>query len=165
MYSKVRAFVKVNNITSPTFDSHVGLKQGEIMSPLLFSLFIDDIELYLQGDTSCGLNLGDVQILLLLFADDVVILSENPNDLQNSLNKLLNYCNKWGLEVNTVKTKVVFFRKKKRALRCNETWYYNCKKLEVVNDFHYLGTTFSHTGSFSNNTRTLLNKALQALNP
>ena len=163
MYSKVKAFVKVNNITSPTFDSHIGLKQGEIMSPLLFSLFIDDIELYLQGDTSSGLNLGDVQILLLLFADDMVILSENPNDLQNSLNKLLDYCNKWGLEVNTEKTKVVVFRKK-GALRCNETWYYNGKKLEVVNDFHYLGTTFSHTGSFSNNTRTLSNKALKALN-
>ena len=89
MCSKVKAFVKVNNITSPTFDSHVGLKQGEIMSPLLFSLFIDDIELYLQGDTSCGLNLGDVQILLLLFADDMVIFSENQNDLQNSLKKVI----------------------------------------------------------------------------
>ena len=101
MYSKVKAFVKVNNITSSTFDINVGLKQGEIMSPLLFSLFIDDIELYLQGDTSCGMNLGDVQNLLLLFADDMLILSENPNDLQNSLNKLLNYCNRWDLEVNT----------------------------------------------------------------
>ena len=127
MFSKVKAFVKVNNITSPTFDSHVGLKQGEIMSPLLFSLFIDDIELNLQGDTSCGLNLGYIQILqilLLLFADDMVILSENPNDLQNSLNKLLSYCNKWGLEVSTEKTKMVVFRKK-GALRYNETWYYN----------------------------------------
>ena len=131
------------------------------MSPLLFSLFINDIELYLQGDTSCGLNLGNVQLLLLLFADDMVILSENPNNLQNSLNKLLNYCNKWGLEVNTEKTKLVVFRKK-GALRCNETWYYNGKKLEVVNDFHYLGATFSHTGSFNNNTRTLSNKALKA---
>ena len=54
MYAKVKSFVKVNNTTSGCFFSHVGLKQGEILSPLLFALFVDDLELYLIGNNSSG---------------------------------------------------------------------------------------------------------------
>ena len=56
---------------------------------------------------------------MLLFADGMVILGETSEDLQDSLNKLCKYCNKWGLEVNTVKTNVVVFRRR-GGLRANE---------------------------------------------
>ena len=41
----------------------------------------------------------DITILLVFFADDMLVLSENINDLQNSLNNIYQYCSKWGLEV------------------------------------------------------------------
>ena len=43
----------------------------------------------------------------MIFADDMVILGMSVQDLQNSLNLLENYCRRWGLEVNTDKTKVM----------------------------------------------------------
>lgn len=46
----------------------------------------------------------------MLFADDMVILSNSPDDLQCSLNLLYNYCEKWCLQVNVDKTKIVVFR-------------------------------------------------------
>ena len=84
MGAKVNFFVKVNNTTSGCFFSHVGLKQEEILSPLPFALFLDDLELYLMGNNSSGLNIGDINILLLLFADDMAVLSDDPVDLQTS---------------------------------------------------------------------------------
>ena len=42
----------------------------------------------------------------------MVIFGNSPEDLQNSLNRLHEYCNTWGLEINTEKAKIVVFRKR-----------------------------------------------------
>ena len=55
-----------------------------------------------------------VRPLVLLYADDIVILAESHVDLQDALNVTLHYCNMWGLLVNTAKTKVTVFCKSKR---------------------------------------------------
>ena len=70
MYNKVISWVRGCNSYSDFFDCAVGLKQGEIISPMLFSLFIDDLELFLQDDQS----IDDITFILMLFADDMVIL-------------------------------------------------------------------------------------------
>ena len=57
--------------------------------------------------------------------------------MQNSLNMLSEYCERWGLEVNTDKTKVMVFRKRGRVERDNN-FYYDNQKLEIVDDFNYL---------------------------
>ena len=49
MYSKIKAKVRKDNVYSDSFDNNVGLLQGEKMSPISFSLFLEDLELYLQG--------------------------------------------------------------------------------------------------------------------
>ena len=45
-----------------------------------------------------------------MYADDLVILSEDPRGLQNSLNNLDKYCSTWKLDVNLNKTKVLKFQ-------------------------------------------------------
>ena len=72
---------------------------------MLFSLFIEDLELYLQSDQCSGLSLDEITFILILFADDMVILGKDRDDLQKSLDRLEHYCNKWGLQVNTEKKK------------------------------------------------------------
>ena len=47
---------------------------------------------------------------VLLFADDMVLFSNNPDELQTLLNRLHSYSSHWGLKVNTAKTKVCVFR-------------------------------------------------------
>ena len=90
----------------------MGLRQGEVISPILVSLFLEDIELYLQDNIESGLVIDDIVLILILFADDMALLGNSPEDLQNSLNMLHSYCIDWGLEVNCSKTKVVVFRKR-----------------------------------------------------
>ena len=65
-----------------TNECAIGLKQGEVISPILFSLFIEDLELFLQGDQNCGLSIDDITFILMLFADDMEIMGKDRNDLQ-----------------------------------------------------------------------------------
>ena len=91
------------------------------MSSILFSLFIEDLELFLQDDVNCGLSFNDIMFVLMLFADDMVILGNSRADLQQRLDLLSEYCSKWGLQVNTVKSKILVFRKR-GGFRPDEVW-------------------------------------------
>ena len=55
--------------------------QGEVLSPFLFSSFINDLEIYLQENPNEGLTLEQISIYLLMFADDAIILSDSIEGL------------------------------------------------------------------------------------
>ena len=62
-----------------------GLKQGEITSPLLFSLFINDLAADIIKNGRHGIQLlpDMIKLFILLFADDIVLLSDTIVELQN----------------------------------------------------------------------------------
>lgn len=162
IYSDVKSCVKNFGSISEFFDSNVGLLQGEIISPLLFSLFINDLEIYLHENPNATISLDQLSLYLLLFADDAVIFSETVEGLQTSLDSLESYCKKWNLQVNINKTKIMVFRKGGN-LRQNEKWTYAGEDIEIVNNFNYLGIVLSSGGSFVKATNTLVGKALKAM--
>jgi hypothetical protein len=90
----------------------------------MFALFLEDLELFLQNSVNCRLNIFEICIVILLFADDMVIIGNSQEDLQQKFNSLFEYCNLWGLEVNTAKTKIVVFRNRGPILP-HERWFYN----------------------------------------
>ena len=112
MYQSVKSCVKHCNSFSDFLEYSIGLRQGEIMSPVLVSLFLEDLELFLQDSINSGLLIDDLVLIILLFADDMAIFGKTPEDLQHNLDLLLDYCNTWGLEVNASKTKIMVFRKR-----------------------------------------------------
>ena len=71
------------------------------MSPLLFPLFVGDLEMFLQHNIESGLTLDDIVFVLLLFADDMAILGKNHEEVRTHLDTLLLYCDIWALKVNT----------------------------------------------------------------
>ena len=79
------------------------------LAPILFDIFFDDVEEIF--DDSCYLSKlhNGLPINHLLYADDMAILSLSSEGLQNSLNRLYTYCNKWKIEVSTVKNKILIF--------------------------------------------------------
>ena len=93
MYDVVKSCVKHCNSYSDFFQYSIGLRQGEIMSPILVSLFLDDLELYLQNDVNSGLSIDNIIITLLLFADDMAIFGETPAEVQRNLDLLYTYWN------------------------------------------------------------------------
>ena len=92
MYSSVKSCVRHLNCLSEFFKSDLELFQGEILSPILFSLFINDIGSSLQVNTLEGITLDQITIYLLLFADDAVIISDSKEGLKSSLSHLESYC-------------------------------------------------------------------------
>ena len=85
------------------------------------------------------------KLFVLLYADDTVILLDSPDDLQNALLPHEQYCVQWDLHVNTSKTQIVVFAKGKAKL----IKFYICNaKIEIINDFKYLGITFSRSSHF-----------------
>lgn len=145
------------------FDSHVGVKQGEPLSPLLFVLFINDLADFLKGSSNNDelLTMDHIQLFLLLFADDTLLLSETKEGLQSLLDKLHIYCIKWNVTVNTDKSKVMVFKNGTRLE--NIDFYYNNIKLEMVKKFTYLGVTLSSNGKFYQSQKHLAEQASKAL--
>ena len=161
MYSSVKSCVKHLNCLPDFFSSDIGLFQGEIMSPILFSLFINDIEQSLQTNLLDGISLDQITIFLLLFADDAVTMSDTKQGLQNSLNQLEAYCEKWKLSVNVSKTKVVIFRKGGSVGQ--EMFVYKNEIIEIVGQFNYLGYIVSSGGSFQKTINYYSDKAIRAM--
>ena len=58
------------------------------MFPIVFALFVDVLELYLEDNHLYGFTLDDITCVLMLFADDMVIFGKTVSDLQNNLNLL-----------------------------------------------------------------------------
>ena len=129
------------------FSPAAGVLQGESLSPFLFSMFLNDLNEYMKSDTFVGISIYDLYMILILFADDMILLSESKNGLQRGLNKLHSYCVDWGLDVNVDKTKCLVF-KNGGKINKNEKWYYNGELLETVDSFKYLGFLFGSSGKF-----------------
>ena len=62
------------------------------MTPVLFSLFLNDLNTSLLNDAS-GITLWDRQICAMLYADNLILLAESEEDLQNQMNSLGKYAN------------------------------------------------------------------------
>ena len=160
MYSKIKLEVRGQEGGS-YFSSTCGLLQGESTSPILFSLFVNDLELCLQ-DNGVGLNIQNTLMKLLMFADDTVIFSETRDGLQAGLNSLYDYCIKWGITVNAIKTKIVVFRRAGR-LSVKDIWYYGNQAIDTVSSFKYLGFNITSGGSFAGTIKDLTNSARRAM--
>lgn len=161
MYCSVKTCVKVNGNLSDYFDSYMGVKQGETLSPLLFIMFINDMEESLYDVNADIISLNELQIFMLLFADDTVLFSYSVNGLQILLNNLKRYCTKWNITVNTTKTVAMVFKPGTRTEHFDV--YYNDCKLTITNRFVYLGVTLSSNGKFYNAQKAMSEQALRAI--
>ncbi len=121
------------------------MKQGCPFNSLLFGLFIDGLEKRLnalEGDAPP--MLGHLAVRLLLYADDLVLMSHTPAGLQKQLDVLQTFC--WEcqcqLTVNVKKTKVVVFEACKSVC---QAFQYEGETIEQLNFFKYVGVELHGT--------------------
>ena len=138
--------------------------QGENLSPILFSLYLNDLENYLMSNGAngivCEANSENIytyiKLLVILFADDTVFFSNNQVDLQHMLNLFEQYCDQWKLTVNISKTKILIFTSGRSAQNLHFT--YKGKEIEIVTEYKYLGIYLAKSGSYLSCKNTLQNK-------
>ena len=163
IYKSVLAAVKQDGKYSEYFNCPSGLKQGCLLSPKLFTIFMTEISKALNEDGKHGIQfLSNYPLIFhLLFADDLSLVSDTVSGLQNQLNILKTQSDRLGLELNLTKTQVVVFRKG-GYLSKHEKWFYGQHRLDVVNSYKYLGLDFTTRLSFTNATTPFVVKAKQS---
>lgn len=168
MYSNIKSCVSLNGDNSHFFPSYCGVRQGDSLSPVLFSLFLNDLEAFLSFRENDGITIQlhseeisfFIKIIVLLYADDTIVISDNETSFQKCLNDFLNYCDLWKLNINYTKTKVIVFGSKKNykyRFKMGET------EIETVDQYKYLGVYFSKSGSFLNAKKHIAEQAKKAM--
>ena len=160
IYKVVKAKVRVGGDYTDTFVCPKGLKQGEICSPVLFSLFINELTKEINSKGKHGLQLLPelIQLMILLFADDVALMSDTIAGLQKQLDVLFECCQQLDLTVNLDKSNIVVFRNGGH-LALREQWFFGNGALTVVNAYKYLGVILSTRLSFSHTLDDLAKRA------
>ena len=112
MYSSLSATVRTSSGETNCFPCNVGTRQGDVSSPLIFALFINDLCTLLREQCGDGIFITpDVEdIFCLMYADDVANCAETRVRLQRQINLIGEFCNIKEMKVNLNKTEIIVFR-------------------------------------------------------
>ena len=86
------------------------VKQDCLLSPLVFSLDINDLGKKMNAPGKGVAIVPDEQICILLYADGIALIAESVENLQDMLDLLSAWCQEWGFEVNPKKSVIIHFR-------------------------------------------------------
>ncbi|KAL9969651.1 hypothetical protein ACROYT_G021888 [Oculina patagonica] len=163
MYSSIRSCVKINqNALTELFSCNKGIRQGDGLSPVLFSLFMNDLPQYLKQSKSPGVMLGNRTINCLMYADDLLIISPSPEGLQQSLNVIHRHAQQWKLKVNTKKSNIIIFSGNGQN-KNNINFKYDNESLQIVDKQTYLGIEMTSSGRYTYAREILSKKATKVL--
>ena len=161
IYSSSSAQIRLNGKLTTSFDVLSGVKQGDIISPILFSMYLNDLATGIK-DLNCGIDINGFICSILLYADDIVLIAPDEESLQKMLDYINQWCNKWRMAINTGKTQVVHFRTP-RTPKTNFNFQFGNNPLTIESQYKYLGVLFDEFLSFENNASALADAACRAL--
>lgn len=136
LYWNQKAIMRTHVGDTDEIDIQRGVRQGCVLSPLLFNLYSDNIFNSTLKISSEGIKVNGEIINNIRYADDTVIIADSEENLQRLLDKITDEGNRWGLRINTKKTKTMVISKQKN-IRCNTLIY--DRPIEQVSKFKYLG--------------------------
>ena len=137
-YKASSIVVKYDNIKSNPFKITDGVKQGGILSPYLFNFYVNDL-LYSCTELNSGCKIGDFNMSIVAYCDDIILLSSTKAGLQKLLNKCSEFGCKWKLNFNPSKSVVMCLS----GSQCSDLSINNLvlggRNLESVKNMIYLG--------------------------
>jgi len=132
--------VKVNNSYSEWFETKSGVRQGDPLSALLFSVMLDSVITNLEVRGNITTRLKEI----CAYADDIVINGRTKQTLIDTFCKLKHEALNAGLIVNNNKTKYLYCTRKTIHPTCMDTGE---EQFEKVNSFKYLGAMMNPDNS------------------
>ena len=132
MYSNLMSCIDTPNGLTDFFSCYTGTRQGCLLSPLLFILFLDRFLDFCNQNGCRGVYIDEQyeNVCVLLYADDMSQLADLTGRLQYQINTLQAFCTNSGMQVNIDKTKIIVFRNG-GPLRRSERWFFEEKPFET----------------------------------
>ena len=160
MYMGDQCCIKVGNRITDLFTANQGVKQGCILSPLLFNIFLSDLQQKLEESQNNPAKISTDQTLgCLIWADDLLLLSQTEIGLNNMLRTLNNFSQQNGLTINMDKTKAMIFNKTGRHMRRN--FFLGNEKVNTTREYKYLGFKITPSGEINSGICDLKDRALK----
>jgi hypothetical protein len=160
LYEVVESCVLVGKQRSEWFEVEAGVRQGCILSPILFAIWIDGLARALQK-TKVKSILQNIKFNFTFFADDLAVLAESRNDLQKLLDTAFSYSECWRFKWNCAKSKVMRFGPDKGKKK--ELYFLGLQELEIVEVFKFLGVDLQQSLSWTTTKLRFAKKARSRL--
>ncbi|CAA9994700.1 unnamed protein product, partial [Nesidiocoris tenuis] len=158
LYSNASFCVKINDKETQPYSIGAGILQGDVTSPILFALFLADLDNFLEGRGLRGISVsGTCDVLSLCYADDLCLVTYSYVEMKRTLEALAHYCETNDLKVNHSKSAIMVCRKRGSVPR----FYRFCcgdDNIAIVPSYNYLGVTFSSSGLFNKNATVAVGK-------
>ena len=97
LYNVPKSCVLINNLETDYFEVQCGVKQEDITSPTIFSLYINELINELNS-LNLEVPIDEENICVLLYAEDIVIFSDTEANLKTLLNTVHKWCSQWRLK-------------------------------------------------------------------
>ena len=157
-YTDFECAVLLNNKTTEWFAVKSGVRQGCIISPILFLVVIDWVMRKTTSDQRRGITWSMFSTLEDLdFADDIALLSSKQDHMQEKTNRLSHYASQTGLQINAKKTQEMRLNTTSNTRLVTEGM-----EIEQVDNFTYLGSIVSTQDPTQKDIKSRLAKARSA---
>ena len=168
IYNQVESSVLLGQGLSDFFTIEVGLRQGCLLSPILFDLFLNDLVKELNS-LKKGVKVGHQKISILLFADDIALIADSKEDLELLLKTTYEFSLKWRFKFNYDKCAVIEFDNSahepfvygncKEDCSCGHHYRFGMNLIQQVLVYKYLGADLDNRLSFTSMRTRLAAKA------
>ena len=159
LYWNQVACVRIDGETTEDMKILRGVRQGCTLSPVIFNLYSEFIFREALQDVEAGILLNGEHLNNIRYADDTVIFADSLASLQLLMDRVTACSRKYGLEINTSKTKFMIIRRKQGT---RGILLVDGTPLEKVNKYTYLGTNIDDEWNHSLEIRTRIEKARAA---
>ena len=168
-YTGDSACVMMGGLRSDWFDLSLGVKQGDICSPILFSCYINGVVDLFNQRPDLGVDLGDgkKRLAIQLFADDMVLMAESGEMLAEMLDILTGFVDQVRLRLSTglkQKKSAVMVYGSSVLQQCPLERFYVCgQRIPIVEKYKYLGVTLHNEGDWGPHVKQIRSSIGQRL--
>lgn len=117
IYGSTRMKIKTKAGITSGFEVKKGIRQGCTLSPLLFNLYIAEVDTYMKKKGVGGIALGKERIWSLAYADGMILLAKNSEALLEMMTTFRKFCKDRELLLNVDKTKILVFNRKRNETK------------------------------------------------